>query len=88
MKKLILRNFYVILVGAFSTLSGIIIGIMWLFYDYSQLNSSVAAKNEVSIFTLNSLLVGIGIITIGASIYYYREASKEDKDKQYIPPAT
>jgi len=88
MKKLISRNFYVILVGAFSILSGIIIGIMWLFYDYSYLNYSVAAKNEISIFTLNSILVGVGIITIGASIYYYREATKEDEDKQYIPPAT
>ena len=88
MKKLMLRNWYIILVGAFSMLSGIIIGILWIFHDYSHLNYSIATKNGLSIFTLNTILIVIGIFTIAASLFYYREATKENEDKQYIPPAT
>lgn len=80
MKKLILKNFYVILVGAFSMLSGTMIGILWLFYDYPQLNHMVASENGISILFLNTILVGLGILTIGSSIYYYRESTKKGGD--------
>ena len=87
MKKLILRNFYVILVGSFSMLSGNIIGILWLFYEYPGFNLMVSYRNSLSTLTLNTILVITGIISIGCSLYYYRESTKEDKNSNVEPSA-
>ena len=80
MKKIILRNFYIIMVGAFSMLSGIIIGVLWLFHKYPGFNLMISYRNDLSILTLNSILVVLGIFTIVASLYYYRESTKENKN--------
>jgi hypothetical protein len=80
MKKLLMRNFYIILVGVFSMLSGVIIGALWLFYHYRGFNLMISYCNDLSILTLNSILVVLGIFTIAASLYYYRESTKEDSD--------
>jgi membrane-bound ClpP family serine protease len=85
MKKLILRNFYVILVGSFSLLSGIIIGALWLFYQYPGFNLMISYHNNLSTLTLNTILVVLGIFTIAASLYYYRESTKEDKNSNVGP---
>lgn len=78
MKKLILRNFYIIMVGAFSMVSGIIIGALWLFHQYPGFNIMVSYHNNLSILTLNSILVVLGIVTITASLIYYRGATREE----------
>jgi membrane-bound ClpP family serine protease len=78
MKKLLMRNFYIMLVGAFSMLSGIIIGALWLFYHYPGFNLMISYRNDLSILTLNSILVVLGIFTIAASLYYYTESTKEE----------
>jgi uncharacterized membrane protein len=82
MKKLILRNFYIILVGVFSMLSGIIIVALWLFYEYPGFNLMVSYRNSLSTLTLNTILIITGIISIIASLYYYRESTKEDKENK------
>jgi hypothetical protein len=88
MKKLILKNFYIILVGAFSMLSGVIIAIIWIFYKYPDFNYIIAVKNDISILFLNTILVVLGIFTIAGSLFYYQESTKKNEDEQYIPPAT
>ena len=47
---------------------------------YPGFNLMISYHNDLSILTLNSILVGLGIITIILSLVYYRGATKEDKD--------
>jgi len=83
-----MKDFYVVLVGLFSILVGVMIGVICMFIEYPSLNHEIAGKNGISIVGLNLILIFMGIVSLIASIYYYLEATKEDKDKQYIPPAT
>ena len=75
-----LRNFYVIMVVAFSMLSGFIIGIIWLFYKHPEFNLTIASSNDISILLLNTILVILGICTSIGIIVYYRGATKEKEE--------
>lgn len=88
MRKLIqkMKDYYVVLVGIFSILVGVIIGIVCMFIKYPSFNYIIAGNNGISIVGLNLILIFLGIVSLIASIYYYLEATKEDKP--YIPPAT
>lgn len=90
MRKLIkkMKDFYVVLVGVFSILVGVMVGVACMFVEYPSINHTIANKNGISIVGLNLILIFLGGVCLAASIYYYLEATKEDKGKRYISPAT